>query len=170
MGREVSCSRFLPQTSSSPCRLALILAASCVALTWTKMGRQSCCWLEPPCSMASREEAGCLSTREKRWGPGQCVEDVGERDSRAFSGLSHSESLSLPDPVLIRPLEQRQTIANMQRWVKMCARPSAKLFIYRIPRLILVITFWDTMSFILQMGTSQLSKAGQLSKGTKSHR
>lgn len=30
----------------------------------------------------------------------------------------------------------------------MCARPSAKLFICRIPRLSLIITFWDTMSFM----------------------
>lgn len=43
MRKEVCGSGFLPQTFSSPCRLALTLVASCVALTWTEMGRQSCC-------------------------------------------------------------------------------------------------------------------------------
>lgn len=33
----------LPRSSSSPCRSARTLVVSCVALTWTKMGRQSCC-------------------------------------------------------------------------------------------------------------------------------
>lgn len=33
----------LPRSSSSPYRLALTSVVSCVALTWTKMGRQSCC-------------------------------------------------------------------------------------------------------------------------------
>lgn len=42
-----------------------------------------------------------------------------ERDSQAFSGLSYSESF-LSDPVLIRPLEQWQTIASMQGWLKLC--------------------------------------------------